>query len=101
MTPKILRLADVKSQATISRPAIYNRMSKGLFPKTVSLGGRSVGWLEHELNTYQSALVAGKDDEFIRWLVDCMVELRPLLHSSAEDEVQDQLSKLLLQEVAA
>lgn len=53
----ILRLNDVKSRTGLSRSTIYARMAEGDFPSTISLGGRSVGWLETEINDWISARV--------------------------------------------
>ena len=53
----ILRLNDVKSRTGLSRSTIYARMAEGAFPTTISLGGRSVGWIETEINDWISARV--------------------------------------------
>jgi prophage regulatory protein len=53
----ILRLNDVKSRTGLSRSTIYARMAEGDFPPTISLGGRSVGWVEAEINDWISARV--------------------------------------------
>ncbi len=52
----VLRLPEVKSQTGLSRSAIYQRISEGLFPKQFSLGGvgggRAVGWLEEDIQNW-------------------------------------------------
>ncbi|MGB5830678.1 MAG: AlpA family transcriptional regulator [Thiohalocapsa sp.] len=48
----ILRLPAVKARTGLSRSTIYLRISEGRFPKSVSLGGRAVGWVEAELNDW-------------------------------------------------
>ena len=40
----ILRLRDVISLIGLRKSCIYSKMRNGEFPKTVSLGGRTVGW---------------------------------------------------------
>ena len=52
MATTILRLPDVKSRIGLSRSTIYLRISEDSFPKPISLGGRSVGWLESEVNDW-------------------------------------------------
>jgi prophage regulatory protein len=52
MTHTILRLPAVKASTGLSRSTIYLRVSKGTFPKPVSLGGRAVGWLEAEIQDW-------------------------------------------------
>jgi prophage regulatory protein len=54
----ILRLRDVKARTGLSRSTIYLRMSQGLFPKPISLGGRSVGWIEAEVSEWIAYKVA-------------------------------------------
>ena len=48
----ILRLRDVKARTGLSRSTIYLRMSEDLFPKPISLGGLSVGWIEAEVSEW-------------------------------------------------
>jgi len=52
MTNKILRLPEVKQQTGLSRSSIYLRISQGLFPSPIPLGGRAVGWLESEIDEW-------------------------------------------------
>lgn len=52
MATTILRLPSVKSRTGLSRSTIYLRISKGRFPKAISLGGRAVGWIESEINDW-------------------------------------------------
>jgi prophage regulatory protein len=52
MTLKILRLPAVKQSTGLSRSTIYLRVAQGTFPQPVGLGGRSVGWLEHEVEEW-------------------------------------------------
>ena len=48
----VLRLPTVKARTGLSRSTIYLRISEGNFPKPVSLGGRAVGWIEAEINSW-------------------------------------------------
>jgi prophage regulatory protein len=52
MTHTILRLPAVKSTTGLSRSTIYLRVAQGSFPRPVSLGERSVGWLEEEIQEW-------------------------------------------------
>lgn len=52
MTTTILRLPVVKTRTGLSRSTIYLRISLGKFPKPVCLGGRAVGWIEAEVQTW-------------------------------------------------
>lgn len=50
MANVILRLPAVKARSGLSRSSIYLRISKGEFPRSISLGGRAVGWLEEDVD---------------------------------------------------
>ena len=54
---RILRLDMVKEKTGLSRSTIYDGMSKGTFPCSISLGARAVGWIESEIND---------------WVLDCI-----------------------------
>jgi prophage regulatory protein len=58
MSIKILRLPAVKDRSGLSRSSIYLRMSKGEFPKSISLGGRAIGWLEEDINQWLDEKIA-------------------------------------------
>jgi len=54
MAITILRLPTVIIRTGLSRSSIYLRMSEDRFPKPISLGkgGRSVGWIESEIEEW-------------------------------------------------
>lgn len=52
MATAILRLPTVKARTGLSRSTIYQRMDEGKFPRSVSLGGRAVGWIESEIDEW-------------------------------------------------
>lgn len=52
MATAILRLPAVKQRTGLSRSTIYLRISEDSFPKPVSLGGRAVGWIESEIDSW-------------------------------------------------
>jgi prophage regulatory protein len=55
---KILRLQSVKERTGLPRSTIYLKMTRGEFPKQLSLGSsRSVGWLEADINNWIEARV--------------------------------------------
>ena len=51
---RILRMPEVRQKIGLCKATIYNRIAMGTFPKPVSLGGRSVGWLESALDQWIS-----------------------------------------------
>jgi prophage regulatory protein len=52
MADSILRLPAVKARTGLSRSTIYLRVSQGIFPRPVHLGGRAVGWVEDEIQSW-------------------------------------------------
>ncbi len=47
-----MRLPAVMARTGLSRSTIYLRISKGCFPRSISLGGRAVGWVDTEVNEW-------------------------------------------------
>jgi prophage regulatory protein len=58
MTHSILRLPAVKTRTGLSRSTIYLRVSQGTFPRPVSLGGRAVGWVDEEIQSWLAERIA-------------------------------------------
>ena len=58
MMQSILRLPAVKNRTGLSRSTIYFRISQGMFPKPVNLGGRAVGWLDSEIQEWVERQIA-------------------------------------------
>lgn len=52
------RINAVKSKVGLSRSTIYLMMAAGTFPKSISLGPRSVAWLDSELDIWMDSKVA-------------------------------------------
>ena len=55
---RFLRLPEVKKMTGLGRTSIYAQMNAGLFPQSVSLGGRSVGWLYSEVQQWMAQRIA-------------------------------------------
>lgn len=52
MADSIQRLPKVRSRTGLSRSTIYLWISQGLFPKSINLGPRTVGWLESDIDAW-------------------------------------------------
>jgi prophage regulatory protein len=52
MDYSVLRLPQVKTKTGLPTSGIYKRISEGTFPKQINLGGRSVGWLESDIQNW-------------------------------------------------
>ena len=57
----MLRLRAVKQIIPYSTSTIYDRISKGTFPKPVPIGPRAVAWIEDEILELQERLIAERD----------------------------------------
>ena len=58
MALRIMRLSEVKSVTGLSQTTIYRFEKEGRFPSRVSLGERSVGWFEDDVESFLSSLKA-------------------------------------------
>ncbi len=56
-TRRILRLPEVIGRVGLRRASIYLHISKGSFPKPISLGARAVGWLESDIDGWIAARI--------------------------------------------
>ena len=57
---RFIRLKEVMHVTGLERSSIYNDMEEGHFPKTVSLGGRAVAWVESEITDWMLERVSGR-----------------------------------------
>lgn len=56
---RLLRMAEVRNRTALSRSAIYAYMATGAFPQPVSIGARSVAWIESDVKAWVAARIAG------------------------------------------
>lgn len=59
-TLRFLRMLDVRNKTGLSKSSIYDLMAQGKFPKTVRLGGRSVAFVEAEVDAWMAERVAAR-----------------------------------------
>ncbi|MGY2191505.1 helix-turn-helix transcriptional regulator [Pseudomonas pergaminensis] len=58
---RIIRLKDVINSTGLARSTIYKYIDEGIFPKSVSLGDRCVGWVEGEVHDWILARIEARD----------------------------------------
>jgi prophage regulatory protein len=63
---KILRRREVERFTGLRRSSIYEGMSDGTFPRAVTIGRKSIGWLEPEIIAWQEQRIAQRDVRSIR-----------------------------------
>lgn len=49
---RLMRLKEVTQVTGISRSSLYKYVNEGRFPAPVSLGARSVAWVDHEIQAW-------------------------------------------------
>ena len=57
---KFLKLPQVMSVTSMSRSSIYLAISTGKFPKQISLGARSVAWVESDILSWMEECIANR-----------------------------------------
>lgn len=57
MSTQLLRIASVQERTGLARSTIYAKVADGTFPRPISLGGRSVAWLDEEIADWITAQV--------------------------------------------
>jgi prophage regulatory protein len=61
MAIRVMRLVEVLSTTGLARSTIYKYVADGSFPRPVTLGERSVGWVESEVHDWLLARIAERD----------------------------------------
>jgi prophage regulatory protein len=59
---QIIKLPSVINISGLSRTTIYSRIEKGTFPKQISLGERSVGWIKSEILEWINSRIKARDE---------------------------------------
>ena len=60
---RIIRLKEVMETTGLGRSSIYKYAQEGAFPKPVSLGGRSSGWVLDEVEEWVVEQIALRDEK--------------------------------------
>jgi len=58
---RLIKLKEVIEKTSLGRSTIYEFMTKGRFPKQVSLGAKSVAWLESEVDDWIMDRIGERD----------------------------------------
>ena len=58
---RFIKLAEVKTLTTLSTSEVYRRIAAGTFPAQVTLGPKSVAWIEAEVLAWCDDLVARRE----------------------------------------
>lgn len=74
--PRIIRRPEVLNKMGWSKSTLYNRLNNGLFPPPISLGARSVGFVESDCDKAVQAMIAGYSEQQLKALVQKIVSQR-------------------------
>lgn len=72
----ILRLTEVKKKTGLSRATIYAQQTQRVFPPSIDLGPRAVGWIESEVDAVIAARASGADETSLKNFVEKLVASR-------------------------
>jgi prophage regulatory protein len=76
---RILRKTDVLILTNLSKSTLYNRIKDGLWPTSISLGARAVGFVQAECEAVLQAMIAEKSPTEIKVLVQELITQRKQL----------------------
>ena len=74
--PKFIRRDAVLKIYPVSVSTLYARIKSGVFPTPLSLGGRTVYWIETEVRDCIKKMMDGKDAEQLRSAIKQMIASR-------------------------
>lgn len=58
---RLMRRPDVEALTGLSKSYIYDLMERGIFPKPVKLGPKSVAWVDDEVRQWIADRIAARD----------------------------------------
>jgi prophage regulatory protein len=65
MSTRLIRLNELISKTGLSRSRIYQLIHEEKFPTNVSLGGRSVAWVESEIDRWIEDVIGHRDSNLL------------------------------------
>ena len=69
MKERLIRLKEVIETTGLSRSRIYQYINEDKFPTSVSLGGRSIGFVESEIQKWIKNVIGQRDDNVLHGYV--------------------------------
>lgn len=65
MRERLIRIKETIEVTGLSRSRIYQYINEGKFPASVSLGGRSIAFVESEIQTWVANVIGLRDDNIL------------------------------------
>lgn len=76
MSTILIRLPQTMALTGDRRSTLYLKVQKGLLPKPIRLGTRTIAWVQSEIEAINRARIAGKSEDEIRQLVKNLEQSR-------------------------
>ncbi len=80
LTLKIERKSEVLKRVGLSDTTLHRRIKEGAFPPAVKLGGKTIGFMSHEVDAFLIACLQGADHKRV---VKGLLKERELLKQSS------------------
>ncbi|HCJ6202660.1 helix-turn-helix transcriptional regulator [Escherichia coli] len=61
---RFIRLPEVMHLCGLSRSTVYDLISRGTFPKQISLGGKNVAWAQSEITAWMADRIAERNRDY-------------------------------------
>jgi len=63
---RLIKLTEVMNQTALGRSSIYKYMKEGVFPKPVTQIGKSVAWVEDEIQEWIFDKIEQRDESELK-----------------------------------
>lgn len=73
---KVIRKPEACLLAGLSNTSLFEQIKAGIFPPSISLGTRAVGFIFHEIQALLAARSVGKSDDELREIVKALIKQR-------------------------
>lgn len=65
MSTRLIRLKEVMAITGLSRSSIYRYIDEGRFPEAVSIGSRTVAWVDREILRWVESRIENRDSNVL------------------------------------
>ncbi|HHF0535539.1 TPA: helix-turn-helix transcriptional regulator [Vibrio alginolyticus] len=65
MNTRLIRLKEVMAITGLSRSSIYRYIDEGRFPEAVSIGSRTVAWVDREIFQWVESRIDSRDSNLL------------------------------------
>jgi len=62
---RVLKLKDVVEKTGLGKTSIYKLINLKIFPRSINLGLRSVGWIESEIEDWIQEKINARDQQAV------------------------------------